>query len=90
MQTICHFYLRQDWLAVDHVSLILMAKHEIIPCERCGAPIECKANSYTKCQCSVVQLNLNEVQYISEHYEGCLCAKCLFELQLEYRETVDS
>ena len=70
--------------------LCLMTKHEIIPCERCGSAIECKANAYTKCQCSVVQLNLNEVQYISELYDGCLCAKCLFELQLEYRETVAS
>lgn len=68
----------------------IMAKHEIIPCERCGTPIECKANSYTKCQCSVVQLNLNEVQYISEQYESCLCAKCLFELQQEYKEIVSA
>ncbi|MDP9078285.1 MAG: cysteine-rich CWC family protein [Bacteroidota bacterium] len=60
-------------------------KHEIIPCDRCGDRIECKANSYTKCQCSIVQLNLNEVQYIAENYEGCMCAKCLLELQEEYR-----
>jgi hypothetical protein len=65
-----------------------MTKHEVIPCERCGTPIECKANSYTKCQCSVVQLNINEVQYISEHYDGCLCAKCLFELQEEYKDSL--
>jgi hypothetical protein len=63
-----------------------MTKHEIISCERCGGNIECKANAYTKCQCSVVQLNLNEVQYISENYEGCMCAACLLALQLEYRE----
>lgn len=62
-----------------------MTKHEIIPCERCGTAIECKANSYTKCQCSAVQLSINEVQYISELYDGCLCAKCLFELQEEYQ-----
>ncbi len=60
-------------------------KHEIIRCERCGANIECKANAFAKCQCSTVQLNLNEVQYISEHYEGCMCAKCLLELKEEYR-----
>ncbi|MDB5090662.1 MAG: hypothetical protein JWR09_4656 [Mucilaginibacter sp.] len=60
-------------------------KHEIIPCERCGGSIECKANSYTKCQCSVVKLNLNEVQYIAENYEGCMCANCLLELQQEYK-----
>ncbi len=61
-------------------------KHEIISCDRCGARIECKANSYTKCQCSVVQLTINEVQYISENYEGCMCADCLRALQIEYRE----
>jgi len=66
-----------------------MAKHEIIPCERCGSAIECKANSYTKCQCSVVQLTLNEMQYISEQHDGCLCSFCLFQLQQEYREIFD-
>ena len=63
-----------------------MTKHEIISCDRCNARIECKANSYTKCQCSVVQLTINEVQYISENYEGCMCASCLLDLQSEYRE----
>jgi hypothetical protein len=63
-------------------------KHEIIHCERCGAGMECKANSFTKCQCSNVQLNLNEVQYISENYEGCMCAKCLGELKEEYKTSI--
>ena len=60
-------------------------KHEVIYCERCSATFECKANSFTKCQCSTVQLTLNEVQYVSEIYDGCLCAKCLLEIQQEYR-----
>ena len=60
-------------------------KHEIIRCERCGTVMECKANAFTKCQCSKVQLNLNEMQYISENYEGCMCAACLMELKLEYQ-----
>lgn len=59
-------------------------KHEIIRCERCGASMECKANANAKCQCSTVQLNLNEMQYISENYEGCMCAVCLAELKQEY------
>jgi hypothetical protein len=63
-------------------------KHEIISCERCGDRIECKANSYTKCQCSVVQLNLNEVQYIAENFDGCMCAACLLALQQEYQATL--
>jgi len=65
--------------------LIQMIKHEIITCERCGKRMECKANAFSKCQCSTIQLNLNEVQYVSENYEGCLCAACLNELKEEYR-----
>ena len=62
-----------------------MSKHEIVRCGRCQSAFECKANSFTKCQCSTVQLTLNEVQYVSELYEGCLCASCLLLLQQEYR-----
>jgi hypothetical protein len=65
-----------------------MTKHEIIHCERCGKSMECKANAFTKCQCSKVHLNLNEVQYISENYEGCMCAGCLGELKEEYKESL--
>ena len=65
-------------------------KHEIIQCERCGRSMECKANSYTKCQCSTVQLNLNEVQYISENCEGCMCAVCLGDLKEQYRVSLIS
>jgi hypothetical protein len=65
-----------------------MIKHEIISCDRCGKHMECKANAYTKCQCSSVQLTLNEVQYISENFEGCMCADCLRALQVEYKEAM--
>ncbi len=65
-----------------------MGKHEIIPCERCNARIECKANSYTKCQCADIQLTINKVQYIAELYDGCLCIRCLNELQLEYQSSI--
>ncbi|MBB5395959.1 hypothetical protein HDC91_002008 [Mucilaginibacter sp. AK015] len=33
-----------------------------------------------------MQLTINEVQYVSELYDGCLCANCLLELQKEYQE----
>ncbi|MXV15276.1 hypothetical protein GS398_08180 [Pedobacter sp. HMF7056] len=62
-----------------------MTKHEIISCERCRTRIECKANSFTKCQCSTVRLSLNETQFISERFDGCLCAHCLLELQQAYK-----
>ncbi|MEJ7779881.1 MAG: cysteine-rich CWC family protein [Daejeonella sp.] len=60
-------------------------RHELISCERCGTRIECKANSFSQCQCSQVQLNLNEVQYVSELHDGCLCAQCLKDLREEYQ-----
>ena len=65
-------------------------KHETVHCERCKAPFECKANSFIKCQCSKVQLTLNETQYVSENFEGCLCADCLVELKGEYNKMLRS
>jgi hypothetical protein len=66
-------------------ELLKMHKHEIVRCERCQSAFECKANSFTKCQCTKVQLTLNETQYVSELYDGCLCAACLLALQQEYK-----
>lgn len=65
---------------------LMHCKHEIIRCERCNSSFECKANAVTKCQCTTVQLTLNETQYISEQYDGCLCAGCLRALQQEYND----
>lgn len=67
--------------------MAISCKHEIIRCERCHSAFECKANAITKCQCSRVQLTLNETQYISELYDGCLCAACLMALKSEYQAT---
>lgn len=61
-----------------------MLKHEVIDCERCANKIECKVNAIRNCQCSTIQLNLNELQYVSEHYGGCLCVDCLIQLKDEY------
>lgn len=69
-----------------HTSL----KHEIVSCERCQSAFECKANSFTKCQCAEVQLTLNETQYVSELYNKCLCAACLLQLQREYQSLLNS
>lgn len=66
----------------------VQTKHEIISCDRCGKGFECKANAGSKCQCNTVNLSLNEMQHISEMYDGCLCAMCLSEMQQEYRETL--
>jgi len=66
------------------LSAILYIKHEIITCERCGLTVECRANASIKCQCSAVNLSIEEMQYINERYDACLCAACLNELKSEY------
>lgn len=63
-----------------------VSKHEILLCEHCQAPFECKANSSTYCQCTQVELTLEEAEYISERYDACLCAKCLNELKNAYHK----
>jgi hypothetical protein len=90
MPTLATFATTTNDHELNHDSELINMhpKHEIIRCERCEAPFECKANSFTKCQCSTVQLTLNEVQYVSELYEGCLCANCLLLVQQEYREAI--
>lgn len=64
------------------------SKHEILVCEHCQAPFECKANSSTHCQCTEVKLTLEEAEYISERYDVCLCAKCLTKLKYTYQKTI--
>ncbi|RVU02009.1 hypothetical protein EOD41_08645 [Mucilaginibacter limnophilus] len=64
--------------------MLMHSKHEIIRCERCNGAFECKANSFTKCDCAKVPLTLNETQYISEQYDGCLCNQCLLIIKQEY------
>lgn len=63
-----------------------MSKHEWVPCERCHQAIECKSNAFTRCDCASIYLTVNEVQWISEQYEGCLCNACLKNLQQEYQQ----
>jgi len=63
-----------------------MTKHEIISCERCSARIECRSNAYTRCQCNTVQLTPDEIEFIGESHDGCLCASCLLELKNFYQK----
>jgi len=37
-----------------------------------------------------VPLTLNETQYVSENYEGCLCADCLLAVKEEYKQMLHS
>jgi hypothetical protein len=61
-----------------------MCKHEDKYCPRCNAVFECKAGSIALCQCSTIQLSVEERAYVEIKFEDCLCIDCLVALQKEY------
>ena len=61
-----------------------MCKHEEKCCPRCKTVFECKAGTIMQCQCSVIQLSLEERVYVESKFEDCLCVNCLHALQREY------
>ncbi|MGB4843431.1 MAG: cysteine-rich CWC family protein [Ferruginibacter sp.] len=61
-----------------------MNKHEQKYCPRCSTVFECKPGSINQCQCSGIQLTVEERVYIESKYEDCLCINCLKALQQEY------
>ena len=68
-------------------------KHETKHCCRCDKPFECKPGSILLCQCQMVVLSPEQLEYINFQYEDCLCAKCLLEVrgefnQLQYEEVL--
>ncbi len=60
-----------------------MIKHELKDGPRCGTEFECKTGSITICQCQTVSLSGEQSDYISNHYDDCLCADCLDTLRSE-------
>lgn len=63
----------------------VLLKHELVSCERCKSLFECKANSSTYCQCTQLDLSLEESEYISLLYDNCLCLRCLTVLKEKYQ-----
>ncbi len=51
-------------------------------CSKCSEPFSCK-NEETGCWCEKVELNMEALNYLKEHYDNCLCPGCLkaFEIQ---------
>ncbi|MBS1754475.1 MAG: cysteine-rich CWC family protein [Ferruginibacter sp.] len=62
----------------------MQSKHEQKNCPRCGIIFECKTGNIGQCQCSAIQLTVEETVYIQSKYEDCLCINCLQNLQKEY------
>lgn len=62
----------------------IMRKHETIHCGRCNTLFECKPGSINQCQCSAIQLTVEEKVYIESKHEDCLCINCLKAIRQEY------
>lgn len=61
-----------------------MCKHEEKLCPRCSIAFECKVGTIMQCQCSAIQLTIEESAFIQAKYEDCLCINCLHDLQKKY------
>jgi len=57
-------------------------KHEEVQCPRCGSHFECKVGDVARCQCSGVKISAETRTYLAGTRYGCLCKKCLEELNL--------
>ena len=58
-----------------------MEKHELIECPRCGVFFECKQGSILICHCSKVKLSREQIAYLAENWDGCLCHDCLVSVK---------
>ncbi|AFH50006.1 Hypothetical protein IALB_2303 [Ignavibacterium album JCM 16511] len=62
------------------------SKHEKKYCPKCGKAFECKPGNITQCQCFGVPLNSEELYFIKEIYDDCLCADCMLKMKQVYKE----
>lgn len=63
-----------------------MPQHETHNCPRCNGLFECKTGSIELCQCTAIQLNREEREYIQKLFSDCLCIQCLQELKSEFHQ----
>ena len=65
----------------------MICASEYKTCPRCHAPFECRAGAIQLCQCSKAELNDKERAYISEYFTDCLCARCIQDMKMEYKQS---
>jgi hypothetical protein len=63
-----------------------VSKYEFKICSRCSSTFECKPGNITQCQCYGVKLTRDEILFIKELYNDCLCVNCLKKLKILYKE----
>lgn len=62
------------------------SKHENKICPHCLRIFECKVGSISLCQCTKVNLSLEEREYLATRYADCLCYQCMETLAFEFRK----
>ena len=55
-------------------------------CARCGATFVCKVDDLPRCQCVNVSLSAQLLEQLKDHYNDCLCSRCLKELAGKERD----
>lgn len=61
-----------------------MPNHETKSCPRCNQPFECKVGNISLCQCSSIALTAEEMAFIEDKYQDCLCGNCLKDIKNKY------
>ena len=64
-----------------------MPQHEKKQCPRCKGNFECKSGSILLCQCSNLELSIEQIEYTQSKYNDCLCLSCLKELRAEFNNS---
>ena len=57
-----------------------MGKHETKYCPRCNGTFECRVGDIMRCQCTEVTISEETRKFLSKTEYGCLCKKCLSDL----------
>jgi uncharacterized protein YjdB len=50
-------------------------------CPRCKAEFECRHDNLMECSCITVTLDAQQLRFIGENYEDCLCLSCLRDVK---------
>jgi uncharacterized protein (TIGR00290 family) len=64
------------------LSLPNNPSHKI--CSRCAAPFSCRPDDISHCDCTRIELSIEETRFISVQYKDCVCNACLLELKETY------
>lgn len=57
-------------------------------CPRCSADFDCREDSVLECDCVHVILSPQQIEFLAENYNGCLCVECLREIQQDFEPVI--